>query len=63
MPHGAVGTEIVLWEDAQCEHVTGVEGQAENAPAFDVLVVGPRRVAPHRWEIRQLSGQIDGGLT
>jgi hypothetical protein len=37
--------------NAQREHVTGVEGQCENAPAFDVLVAGPRGVPSHRWKV------------
>src|SRR5438034_577312 len=61
MPYGAVGAEIVLREDAQREHVTGVEGQAENAPALHVFVAGPPRVAAHHRKIRQLSRQADGG--
>jgi hypothetical protein len=35
--HGAVGAEVVLREDAQREHVNGVEGEAENAPASDII--------------------------
>jgi len=52
VPHGPVGTEVVFREDVQGEHVTGVEGQPEHAPAFDVFMAGPRRVAPYHWKIR-----------
>jgi hypothetical protein len=47
VPEGAVGAEVALREDAQGKHMTGVEGQPEDAPSFDVFMAGPWSVPPH----------------
>ncbi len=39
MPQGPIRAEIILREDSEGKHVTGLEWQRKNTPAVDVLLV------------------------
>jgi hypothetical protein len=61
MPHGPIRAEIVLWEDSEGKHVTGLKWQGENAPAVDILLVLAGRMSFHFRDIREQPAQIQHG--
>ena len=61
MPHSPIRAEIVLREHPEGEHVTGLEGQGENAPAVDILLVLAGRMPFHFRDAVEQPAQIQHG--